>query len=140
MAGSIGGCDSWFNNPANTNSSAHKGVSLAGAVHNYVKDSDRSWANGVLEAGTDWQKLSLNPNHVTISIETEDLGLPQTDVSVAQYTSVKNECIASMKTYPSIQWLFRHSDISPISKPSCPGIRWSAKFVQLAKELGLNYF
>src|ERR1700756_1937323 len=76
MAGPIGACDAWFRNPA-SQVSAHYGVGLDGAIHAYVRTADTAWANGILEPDNVWPgPAGTNPNRLSVSIETEDLGDP----------------------------------------------------------------
>src|SRR4030088_1549133 len=64
--------------------SSHYTVGLDGTLDCYVDPGDRAWSNGVLEPGNSWTSVAeacgvdvaLNPNHVTVSCETEDLGAP----------------------------------------------------------------
>ena len=104
---------------------------------------DTAWANGILESGNAWQANHLpdvNPNYLTVSIETEDLGNNSQMVTVAQYATVLANCRLAMNMYPTITYLLGHRDISPHTRPNCPGARWiaSGKFARLAAELGLT--
>lgn len=139
MGGTLAGSDAWFNNPS-SQVSAHYGVGLSGEIHQYVKLSDTAWSNGILEFGHTWPG-STNPNRYTVSIETEDLNVASTPVTQAQYDSVLNLCLLARATYPSIQYLFRHTVISPVTRPNCPGPRWvnSGRFNSLGQALGLTY-
>jgi N-acetyl-anhydromuramyl-L-alanine amidase AmpD len=88
----------------------------------------------------------MNPNNLTVSIETEDgyiSGVQQPmDVTEEQYTFVLNICKYVLQVYPSVAYLLRHADISPHSRVNCPGDRWigSGLFQTLADELGLETF
>jgi hypothetical protein len=142
MAGSLGSCDSWFQNPA-SQVSAHFGIGLQGQQHQYVKLSDGAWANGVIENPCNWTGLlglTGNPNYQTVSVETEDLGNASQPVTDQQYDSTLAVCQLAIDTYPGIEWLLRHTDISPRSRPNCCGDRWvaSGRFRMLADDLGLN--
>lgn len=142
MAGSLGACDSWFSNPA-SQVSAHFGIGLGGEQHQYVKLSDGAWANGIIENPCNWTGVlgyTGNPNYATVSVETEDLGNPRQEVTGAQYASTLAVCQLAIDTYPGIEWLLRHTDISPRSRPNCCGDRWvaSGRFQMLADDLGLN--
>ena len=62
--------------------STHYAVGLDGSVECFVDPNDRAWSNGILEPDNLWTAIAtdsgvdpaLNPNHITISCETEDLG------------------------------------------------------------------
>jgi N-acetylmuramoyl-L-alanine amidase len=71
MDGSLGGTDSWFNDPR-AKVSAHYGVGKAGAVHQYVKESDTAFHAGIIDAPT-WRSIKpdANPNFYTIGVEHE---------------------------------------------------------------------
>jgi N-acetyl-anhydromuramyl-L-alanine amidase AmpD len=142
MAGTLEGCDSWFQNPASQVSS-HYGIGLGGEQHQYVKLSDGSWANGILEPGNDWTGIvgnSANPNYQTVTVETEDNGSGATAVTDEQYNGTLAVCRLALQTYPSIKYLMGHDVISPSSRSQCCGHRWwdSGRFAQLADALGLE--
>jgi N-acetyl-anhydromuramyl-L-alanine amidase AmpD len=129
--------------------SAHYVARLDGSLDCYVDPFDRSWCNGILEPGNRWALLadecgvdsSLNPNHVTVSCETEDNGDPTLPVSDAQYDAVLYAAWEAKLRYPkSLRYLARHADISPQSRTHCPGDRWlaSGRFQMLADALGLR--
>jgi N-acetyl-anhydromuramyl-L-alanine amidase AmpD len=139
MAGTLGSCDGWFAQERAL-VSAHYGIGLNGDKHQYVRLVDSAWGNGILEPGNTWPGPSGNPNWQTISIETEDNGSGATPVTDEQYESALEVANLAMQTYPSIRWLLRHTDISPISRPDCCGARWvaSGRFKNLAGKLGLE--
>jgi N-acetyl-anhydromuramyl-L-alanine amidase AmpD len=139
MAGTQASCDAWFQNE-NAQVSAHFGIGLDGEIHQYVRLSDSAWANGILEPGNTWPLASGSPNYQTISIETEDNGVGTTLVSDAQFESTLKVANLALQTYPTIQWLLRHTDISPRSRPACCGPRWtdSGRFKAIAERLGLR--
>jgi N-acetylmuramoyl-L-alanine amidase len=140
MAGSLAGCSSWFANP-NSQVSAHYGVGLDGDFVRYVSRADTAWANGLLEEGNSWPgPPGVNPNWLTISIETEDLGDPNQQVTVQQFSTVRTLCRTVIDTYDSIIYLMGHYVITPMSRPNCPGERWteSGLLQQLADECNLQ--
>src|SRR5579859_291857 len=130
MAGSLGATDHIFNDPTvqpDLRVSAHYGVGLDGTVHQYIALDDRAWANGILEPGNTWfGPPGVNPNYLTVSIETEDLGDGATPVSDAQYSAVLGVCRLVCATFPSITSLTSHHVISPLSREHCCGSRWTA--------------
>jgi N-acetyl-anhydromuramyl-L-alanine amidase AmpD len=116
-------------------------VGLDGDFHRYVRRQDTAWANGLLEAGNSWPgPQGVNPNWLTISIETEDLGDELQVVTPEQYATVLTLIRTVMASYPSIQQLLGHDQISPRSRPNCPGQRWraSGELDQLATDSGLE--
>ncbi|HEY7061717.1 MAG TPA: N-acetylmuramoyl-L-alanine amidase [Chloroflexota bacterium] len=130
MDGSLAGCDSWFNNPQAV-VSAHYGVGLGGEIHQYVKLTDMAYANGSLEAGNRWPfSQSVNPNYVSVSIETEDLGDPSTPVSDAMFASVRSLCDSFHGACPTLELVTTHQVISPQSRAGCPGSRWTSGRMQ----------
>lgn len=138
--GSLEAMDAWFLDDRSEHS-AHFGIGLDGRVHQYVELKDRAWANGLLEAGHTWPGPPwLNPNHATISIETEDLGDPTQPVTDAQYQATLAAARIALKQYPTIRYLVGHRAIAPESRASDPGARWirSGRFASLAAELGLE--
>lgn len=139
MGGTLVGTDSWFRDPA-AEVSAHYGVSLTGAIHQYVQEAEGAWANGRLETGNTWPYTDgVNPNKLTLSIETEDT-LASLPVSDAQYAAVLALCQGMLTRWPSIEWLLSHRVISPKTRPSCAGNRWTGgRFIELAQTLGLPY-
>ena len=139
MGGSLEGCDSWFGQSI-SQVSAHYGVGLDGAIHQYVHLGDRAWANGVLETVNQWPGPDgVNPNDLTVSVETEDLGNGAQEVTDEEFDSTLYACEQAMAAYPGIEYLLSHSDISPSSRPNCCGDRWrdSGRFSDLAGALDL---
>ena len=130
MAGSLEGTDATFNDPHvpdDKRVSAHFGVALDGRVHQYVSLNDRAWANGILDPGNTWfGEPGVNPNSLTVSIETEDRGVNSTPVSDQLYTSVAGLVQLIVHTFPTIAFLTSHHVISPQSRPNCCGKRWTA--------------
>lgn len=144
MAGTLESCDAWFNNPSSQVSS-HYGIGLGGEQHQYVKLSDGSWANGILEPGNEWVEIvgnSANPNYQTVTVETEDNGSGATPVSQEQYDGTLAVCRVALQTYPSIKYLFGHNIVSPQSRSQCCGNRWwqSGRFDDLAAALELEAY
>lgn len=142
MGGSLASCDSWFANPESQVSS-HYGTGLHGEVHQYVSLENGSWANGILEAGNHWVPYfgsSDNPNHHSITVETEDRGSGSQEVTDAEYAATLQACRLGLERWPTITTLTTHRVISPSSRPACSGDRWwdSGRIQQLAAELGLD--
>ncbi len=129
--------------------SAHYAVGLDGALNCYIDPGDRAWSNGILEPGHRWAAIAndcgvdsaLNPNHITVSCETEDLGETTQPVTDAQYNAVLCAAWEAKLRYPtSLRYLARHADLSPQSRANCPGDRWMGcdRFQRLADTLGLK--
>jgi LysM repeat protein len=138
--GSLEGMDHWFQDDESQHS-AHFGVGLDGRIHQYVELKDRAWANGTIETGSTWPGPAwINPNHITVSIETEDLADASQPVTEAQYQATLAAARIAIKQYPKIRYLVTHRAISPETRASDPGSRWirSGRFAALASELGLE--
>ena len=129
--------------------SSHYAVGLDGSLDCYVDPADRAWSNGIVEPGNCWTTIAnscgvdpaLNPNHVTISCETEDLGSERQHVTNTQFAAVLYAVWEAKLRYPqSLRYLVTHADISPQSRTGCPGDRWTAsgRFQALADVLGLQ--
>jgi N-acetylmuramoyl-L-alanine amidase len=143
-AGTEAGTEAEFDNNS-SQVSAHFGVGLTGIDDQFVQLSDAAWANGIRESGNNWDARGLpdvNPNYLTVSIETEDLGNAAQPVTDAQYAAVLADCRLALAKYPGITYLLRHADISPHTRPNCPGDRWlaSGRFASLAHDLRLQIF
>jgi N-acetylmuramoyl-L-alanine amidase len=139
MAGTLSSCSAWFS-ASRSQVSAHYGVGLDGDFCRYVSRTDTAWANGLIEPGNSWPGPAINPNWLTVSIETEDLGDPEQEVTVPQYTTCRTLIRTVMGTFPEISFLMGHYVISPRSRPHCPGSRWteSGLLQQLADETNLQ--
>jgi N-acetyl-anhydromuramyl-L-alanine amidase AmpD len=129
--------------------SAHYSAGVTGGLDCWIDPGDRAWSNGILEAGNRWRSIAtacgvdpdMNPNHVTITCETEDLGVVGLPVPDSQFEAVLCAARDAKNRYPqSLRYLARHSDISPQSRPGCPGDRWvsSGRFEAMAETLGLS--
>ena len=130
---------SWFRNPASERS-AHFQVRKSGIVDQFVSVEDSAWANGASWNGRTWidpQGHAIhpawpamatdrtNPNRTTVSIEHE--GHPsepwtamqrEADTLLLRWLATQ---LPGLAPYVAGRTLIRHADISPISKPNCPG-------------------
>jgi N-acetylmuramoyl-L-alanine amidase len=73
MEGTLAGTDSWFTSEA-SNVSAHYGIGINRAVHQYVQETDQAWHAGRVDrpsAAVVKQRSGVNPNRYTIGIEHE---------------------------------------------------------------------
>jgi N-acetyl-anhydromuramyl-L-alanine amidase AmpD len=129
--------------------SAHYTVGLEGTLDCWIDPADRAWSNGIIEPGNRWTIIAqdcgvdpaLNPNHVTVTCETEDLGDASQAVTDRQYAALLQAVWEAKLRYPnSLRYLACHADISPQSRQNCPGERWlsSGRFEALANTLGLK--
>jgi N-acetyl-anhydromuramyl-L-alanine amidase AmpD len=129
--------------------SAHYVARLDGTLDSWIDPADRAWSNGILEPGNTWAMIAedcgvdpaLNPNHVTVTCETEDHGDPGQPVSARQYEAVLYAAWEAKQRYPhSLRYLACHADISPHSRANCPGERWMSggQFQSMADRLGLK--
>lgn len=123
--------ESWFSNPK-SEVSAHYGVSRAGEIVQYVRDTDTAWANGILEDPDptlpwlmDCVVKGVNPNKRTISIEHENDGvmaltLDQLDATIWLHRTL-------CQTYaiiPDRIHIIGHSQITGRTRANCPGSRF----------------
>ena len=139
MAGFLAGTDSTFQDTSRQ-TSTHYGISLAGVIHQYVDLGDVAFGNGILESGNRWfGPPGVNPNSVTVSIETEDEAA-NAPVSDALFDSTLALCAHICERFPSIKSLTSHHMISPINRPNCCGARWTetGKLAEIAERLGLE--
>lgn len=132
--GTVAGMDSWFNSPQNTDASAHYGVNDI-TVHQYVDNNYGAWANGVIEPGHTaaliTENSGANPNRWTIAIEHEGKFPQQPSAATFENSAqlaawlFKNVLLVGGATGVAVdrKHILRHADISPKSRPNCPG--WS---------------
>jgi N-acetyl-anhydromuramyl-L-alanine amidase AmpD len=129
--------------------SAHYHAGVTGRLDCWIDPGDRAWSNGIVEPGNRWSRIAeicgldpaLNPNHVTVSCETEDLGDRHMPITDRQFEAVVHAALEAKRRYPdSMRYLASHSDISPQSRSGCPGDRWlsSGRFQALASAAGLE--
>jgi N-acetyl-anhydromuramyl-L-alanine amidase AmpD len=129
--------------------SAHFRAGTEGRLDCWIDPGDRAWSNGIVEPGNRWATIAsscgvdpaLDPNHVTVTCDTEDLGDARLPVTDRQFEAVVAAGLEAKRRYPdSLRYLARHSDISPQSRAGCPGDRWllSGRFEALATSLGLE--
>jgi len=138
--GSMVGIDGEFASPR-SGLSTHFAVGLDGTIHQYVELADRAWGNGYTETGNVWPgPAGVSPNHLTVSIETEDQGSPYQSVTDAQYRAMVDVGRQILRTYPGVRYLVSHRAIAPETRHNDPGPRWiaSGRFVALANALGLQ--
>ncbi|MBU3682402.1 MAG: N-acetylmuramoyl-L-alanine amidase, partial [Flavobacterium sp.] len=75
MQGTLLGTDSFFNTPM-VQASTHYGIGKNGEIHQYVRDEDAAWGNGLV-TNPFWGYLekypNVNPNLYTLSYELEGM-------------------------------------------------------------------
>src|SRR5947207_6065110 len=92
--GESGTVAEWLSSAAQL--SAHYSVSVTGTLDCWIDPTDRAWSNGILEPGNRWRAIAaacgvdpaLDPNHVTVTCETEDLGDKRVAVTDRQFEAV----------------------------------------------------
>lgn len=151
--GNYNGAVSWL---CNTQSqvSAHFVVSRKGEITQLVNLKDTAWANGTSLSSSDKRfygnsnllavrERKTNANSYTISIETEGFsGSTKGSLTEAQNNAIielikyiRNEIksIYGIDIPVDRQHIVGHCDITPITKPSCPGVEFP--FDNIIKQL-----
>lgn len=135
--GPIGAVDSWFANPA-AQAGAHFCVGLDGAIHQYFTLDRAPFANGAIEAGYTARLIDdnqqANPNLWTISCEHaghsgDPMPAAQLDASTRLTAWLWQSAIlpaGASGLALDRDHILKHGDISPRSRPRCPG--WSEEF------------
>ena len=141
MAGTLAGCDSWFANPA-AQAGTHFGVGRGGEVHQYFDLKQGPFAHGRIEPGFTAKLVAdngtdVNPNWYLIGIEHDDRreGLPPTETQLEASARLA-AVLFSDHILPNAavtgaavdhDHILRHANISPESRPFCPG--WSQELL-----------
>lgn len=134
--GSVQSARNWFKNPASQVSS-HFIVAKDGTVYYMVPITETTWCNGGIEYPADKQTKvirdnpRINPNYYTVSIEHEGVwserkgGLtePQLKATIELHKWIISEVKKAYGvTIPADRdHILGHMDISPRSRPNCPG-------------------
>jgi N-acetyl-anhydromuramyl-L-alanine amidase AmpD len=130
--GSLESVDSWFNNPQ-AEASTHFCIGPGGDIHQYVDLEFAPYANGAIEQGATWgglkQNPGVNPNYLTISIETagkhpdpeKGQFYTPTVPQVQAYIQLIAWLCDQYKIPCDRQHIIGHYEISPQSRPNCPG-------------------
>lgn len=125
MDGSLAGTDSWFANPASQVSS-HYGIGFNGEIHQYVKEEDTAWTQGLKVPPINrptfkLYKEGLNPNVYCLSIEHEG-----SDLSIIHEAQINATVglIRAMAAHWGIpidrNHVIGHYEVDPVRKPNCP--------------------
>lgn len=121
MDGTLSGTDGWFADPLSQVSS-HYGIGFSGEIHQYVKDDNTAWTQGLHNGATfKLHKPGVNPNLYCLSIEHEG-----SDLSIAPQTQL-DASVALIKVLCS-KWnipidrehIIGHYEVDPFRKPFCP--------------------
>lgn len=144
MSGTMESSDNWFKNPA-SQVSAHYGVARDGRIWQWVRLTDGSWANGIVQNPdmsvpfiADCVSKGINPNDVSISIEHE--GMTGDPMPEAQYQATLWLHRYIIKLYPAIkpdrEHLVGHYQLTARDRANCPGtgFPWS----RLIKDLNAS--
>lgn len=137
MDGTLAGTDAWFRD-RESRVSAHYGIGKDGSVHQYVREEDTAWANGVVNRPS-WPLLDefpgVDPNRYTLSIEHE--GHPGEPFTEAMY-----QASLALTRYLVSRWaipvdrdhLIGHYRIDSVNRADCPGpaFPWDRLFADLA--------
>jgi hypothetical protein len=121
MAGGLPGTDATFAK-ASAQASSHYGVGANGDIHQYVKETDGSWADG---------SSVSNKKSITIEHAGGLVGYPNTDACVEASAQLCAD-IARRYGWKQLvhgQNVFLHREIPPYTHPACPDrttnpLRW----------------
>lgn len=142
--GSYSGAVSWLCNP-DSQASAHFVISRKGEITQLVDLKEMAWCNGTALSPSDkryYGKSSLaivrnrktNANYYTVGIETEGFSNTTngelTDIQFDRLVELIKYIKAEIKNLYDIeipndrQHIVGHCEISPITKPNCPGAKF----------------
>jgi N-acetyl-anhydromuramyl-L-alanine amidase AmpD len=138
MDGSLSGTGAWFQKPRPLNpTSAHYGIGLSGAIHQYVQDSDRAFHAGVVShnaPATLAHQQTANPNFWSLAIEHEGTA---TSTWPEPMYAASASLISSLCRKYSIpidhDHLIFHREI--FTRKSCPGLCDRPKLISLVQAL-----
>ncbi len=139
MAGTLAGTDSWFRDPS-SRVSAHYGIGKDGTIHQYVREEDAAWANGVVNRPS-WPLLDrfpgVNPNLYTLSIEHEGYpGEPFTEAMYRASLDLTRWLVFRWRIPVDRDHLIGHYRLDSVDRPDCPGpaFPWDRLFADLAAD------
>jgi N-acetyl-anhydromuramyl-L-alanine amidase AmpD len=135
--GTLAGCDSWFNSPANPGSSTHYCIGKQGEIHQYVDESDAAWGNGQVKKPT-WPLLitGVNPNLYTLSIEHEGhTGEAWTEPMFQADVWLIKQMLQRWEIPVDRDHIIGHYQIDSVNRPNCPGtgLPWDRLLAELSK-------
>lgn len=133
MAGTYQGSIDWFKNSAAA-ASAHYCVSERGEITQCVADDDMAWSNGIVQRSSlpGWlQSLvdaGINPNNVTLSIETAEQPFADGYPTPEEYAAV----VALMRQKADEHGIaidrahiLGHYQFDGVNRKNCPGPHWN---------------
>ena|ERR1035437_7143402 len=125
MDGTLSGTDSWFADKVSQVSSNY-GIGFNGEIHQYVKDEDTAWCQGLKIPPINkplfkLYKPNTNPNDYCLSIEHEgnDLSIVHEAQINASVALIQSLC-AKWNIPIDRDHIIGHYEIDPIRKPNCP--------------------
>lgn len=146
MEGSLEGCAVWFNDPA-ARASTHFGVGKDGRIFQFVDLADQPFAHGAVEVDqahapavirANW---GVNPNRLGVGIEHE--GFSGDVMTAAQFEAstrlaawlFDSQILPGVATDVAVDraHVLRHGEISPSSRPKCPGFTEAAISAYIAR-------
>lgn len=127
--GSREGVRSWFNNPS-AQVSAHYLVNKDGSIWQFVDDGDTAWANGPINQPNMANPVvanivnsGVNPNRVTISIETERTWRERlTEPQMLALGALAGELCHRHGIPIDENHLLGHYELDAVNRPNCPGL------------------
>lgn len=128
----------WFQNP-DAQAAANYVIGRDGTVIQCVRESDASWANGIISGPSgvsgdgmhhdSWWDSGINPNLLTISIEHVKPSLDNSDAitepqRASSFALIKHICQRNnipMRQADASGGITGHFSIDPVSRSRCPG-------------------
>ncbi len=130
MEGTMGGTNSCFMN-ASFQASANYGVGKDGRIWQWVLDSNRAWAEGIVNNPDHNNPLvhkivdinKDNPNNYLVSIEHEgNTGIPLTEVQYQASLWLHRHLIAAHGIPADRDHILGHYQFDSVNRPFCPGM------------------
>jgi N-acetyl-anhydromuramyl-L-alanine amidase AmpD len=134
--GSLPGIDAWFVSPQNSGSSTHYAIGKKGEIHQYVREEDAAWGNGIVKKPT-WPLLvqNVNPNLYTISIEHEGYtGEPWTEEMLESDVWLLKRICQRWSIAMDRAHIIGHYQLDSVNRARCPGtgLPWDRLIAELA--------
>lgn len=133
--GTLAGIDAWFNSRDNSGGSTHYAIGKKGEIHQYVREEDAAWGNGVVKKPS-WPLLmqNVNPNLYTISIEHEGYtGEPWTDEMLESDVWLLKRICQRWNILMDRVHIIGHNQIDSVTRARCPGtgLPWDRLLAEL---------
>lgn len=137
MQGTLKGTDQHFNNPK-VSASTHYGIGKNGEIHQYVRDEDAAWGNGLV-TNPNWpgekKHPGVNPNLYTLSYELEGMSgdVPTEEQFQALLYLLKLKSAAYGIPFEKDSFI-GHYLIDPVNRAGCPGkgFPWNRLYKELS--------